>query len=73
MSEWKVSLTGLAREVRETYRNTLVCKCNTGELAEQIVREHNSHDALVEALKEFVDHFGDPFKKARAALKLAGE
>jgi hypothetical protein len=38
-----------------------------------IVTAVNSHDALVEALKEFVDHFGDPFKKARAALKLAGE
>lgn len=42
------------------------------DMAEYIVTAVNSHDALVEALAKFVKHFGDPFRNAKDALKLAG-
>ena len=38
------------------------------KLAAHIVLCANSHDALVDALTLFVQHFGDPFRCARAAL-----
>lgn len=41
------------------------------EHAAHIVKCVNSHDALVEALTIFVQHFGDPFQCARAALTAA--
>ena len=41
------------------------------DTAAHIVRCVNAHDALVEALTIFVQHFGDPFQCARAALTAA--
>ena len=41
------------------------------DTAAHIVRCVNAHDALVEALTIFVQHFSDPFQYARAALAKA--
>lgn len=41
------------------------------ELAEQANKAAAERDALLEALKRYVDHFGDPLKCARAAIAKA--
>ncbi len=38
------------------YKSALIVRCGDSQLAAHIVREHNSHDALVKALYEECHH-----------------
>lgn len=48
MAEWNYCNTLISED------GCLITECESHEIAAQIVREHNSHEALVEALQEWM-------------------
>ncbi len=51
MSQWKA----IGNTVVDHENDMHVCGCATKEIAEQVAREHNAHEALVEASSELVE------------------
>ena len=73
--------------VRKIQQKGYICKAHSTVIAEQIVREHNSHEELVELLKAakcpccdgsggYYDNYGEPTQcqwcdESKAALAMA--